>query len=186
MRLHIKYTLCVRCKKEMLEQLDQLGLHYGEVEKGELEITEDISYKQLDVLKKGLTSSGLELIDDKKAMLVREIKNIIINSIRNTEFQLKTNLSAHLSETLHYDYSYISSLYKEITGTTIEQFMIYQKIERVKELLTYDDLNLTEISYMLNYSSVAHLSNQFKKVTGVTPTIFKYIINRSNIIQDMV
>ena len=175
MKLYIKYILSVQCKKEMKDQLDELGLHYGELERGELEITEDVKHDQLEQLKTGLINLGVELMDDKKALLVQNIKKVIIDIIQNTDSQPKTNLSVYLSETLNYDYSYISSLFSEITGTTIEQFMINQKIERVKELLMIDEMNLTQISYLLNYSSVAHLSNQFKKVTGLTPTHFKQL-----------
>ena len=178
MKLYIKYMLSVQCKKEMQDQLDKLGLHYGEMEKGELEITEDINYDQLETLKSGLVSAGLELIDDKKALLVQKIKNLINETIEKTELQPKTNLSVYLSEKLNYDYPYLSGLFSEVTGVTIEQYTINQKIERVKELLVFDELNLTEISYLLNYSSVSHLSNQFKKVTGLTPTEYK--LNNQN------
>lgn len=185
MKLYIKYILSVQSKKEMKDQLDELGLHYGELERGELEITEDVNHDQLKQLKTGLINLGMELMDDKKALLVQNIKKVIIDIVQNADSQPKTNLSVYLSETLHYDYSYISSLFSEITGTTIEQYMINQKIERVKELLMIDEMNLTQISYLLNYSSVAHLSNQFKKVTGLTPSFFKYMKHRRMIMQDI-
>ncbi|HNX88184.1 MAG TPA: AraC family transcriptional regulator [Paludibacteraceae bacterium] len=185
MKLYIKYTLYVQCKKEMLEQLDQLGLHYGELEKGELEITEDVDYDQIVKLKTNLVNSGLELVDDRKSNLVQKIKNVITETIQNTDVQLKTNFSVYLSEKLNYDYTYLSTLFSEMTGVTIEQYLISQRIERVKELLIYDEMNLTQISYLLNYSSVAHLSNQFKKVTGLTPSFFKYMKQRKMIIRDI-
>lgn len=185
MKLYIKYTLYVQCKKEMLEQLDQLGLHYGELEKGELEITEDVDYDQIVKLKTNLVNSGLELVDDRKSNLVQKIKNVITETIQNTDVQLKTNFSVYISEKLNYDYTYLSTLFSEMTGVTIEQYLISQRIERVKELLIYDEMNLTQISYLLNYSSVAHLSNQFKKVTGLTPSFFKYMKQRKMIIRDI-
>ena len=185
MKLYIKYTLYVQCKKEMLEQLDQLGLHYGELEKGELEITEDVDYDQIVKLKTNLVNSGLELVDDRKSNLVQKIKSVITETIQNTDVQLKTNFSVYLSEKLNYDYTYLSTLFSEMTGVTIEQYLISQRIERVKELLIYDEMNLTQISYLLNYSSVAHLSNQFKKVTGLTPSFFKYMKQRKMIIRDI-
>ncbi len=169
----------------MLEQLDQLGLHYGELEKGELEITEDVDYDQIVKLKTNLVNSGLELVDDRKSNLVQKIKNVITETIQNTDVQLKTNFSVYLSEKLNYDYTYLSTLFSEMTGVTIEQYLISQRIERVKELLIYDEMNLTQISYLLNYSSVAHLSNQFKKVTGLTPSFFKYMKQRKMIIRDI-
>ncbi|MBP1663187.1 MAG: AraC family transcriptional regulator [Bacteroidetes bacterium] len=169
----------------MLEQLDQLGLHYGELEKGELEITEDVDYDQIEKLKTSLVNSGLELVDDRKTNIVQKIKNVITETIQNTDVQLKTNFSVYLSEKLNYEYTYLSTLFSEMTGVTIEQYLINQRIERVKELLIYDEMNLTQISYLLNYSSVAHLSNQFKKVTGLTPSFFKYMKHRKMIIRDI-
>ena len=154
-------------------ELDKLGLHYLKVELGEVNIKENLTTEQREQLKAGLLKSGLELMDDKKAILIDKIKNIIVEMVHYTDEPLKTNFSDYLSEKLNYDYTHLANLFSETTGVTIEHFIIAHKIERVKELLLYDELNLTEISYMLNYSSVAHLSNQFKKVTGLVPTFFK-------------
>ena len=173
MKLYIKYILNVRCKEAMRNELDKLGLHYNEMEIGEVEVREEINFEQLNQLKSGLTNAGLEVLDDKIALLIQSIKDVIINTIQNASEQPKINFSVYLSETLHYDYAYLSSLFSEVTGTTIQQFVINQKIERVKELLIYDKLTLTQISSLLDYSSVSHLSNQFKKVTGLTPSFFK-------------
>ena len=154
-------------------ELDNLGLRYESVELGEARLREDITPEQREKLRAALLKSGLELMDDKKAILIEKIKNIIIEMVHYSEEVPKTNFSDYLSEKLNYDYTYLSNIFSEVTGTTIEQYTILNKIERVKELLIYDELNISEISYRLNYSSVAHLSNQFKKVTGLTPTYFK-------------
>ena len=173
MKLYIKYMVSIRCKMMVKTELDHLGLHYGVIDLGEVEIREDISGTQRDTLKASLLRSGLELMDDKKAILIEKIINVIIEMIHYADERPKTNFSDYLSEKLDYDYTYLANLFSEVKGQTIEHFIIAHKIERVKELLLYDELNLTEISYKLNYSSVAHLSNQFKKVTGLTPTYFK-------------
>lgn len=165
----------IRCKMMVKSDLDEMGLHYGKIELGEVEIKEDISAEQREILKASLLRSGLELMDDKKAMLIEKIINVIIEMIHYSDEQPKTNFSDYLSEKLQYDYTYLANLFSEVKGQTIEHFIIAHKIERVKELLLYDELNLTQISYKLNYSSVAHLSNQFKKVTGLTPTYFKHL-----------
>jgi AraC-like DNA-binding protein len=158
-------------------ELDRLGLHYGIVELGEVDIKGDISEEQRDLLRLALLRSGLELMDDKKAILIEKIKNVIVEMIHYHDEvgPLKVNFSDYLSEKLQHDYTYLATLFSEVTGITIEHYIISHKIERVKELLLYDELNLTEIAYKLNYSSVAHLSNQFKKVTGLTPTYFKQL-----------
>lgn len=156
-------------------ELEKLGLHHIVVELGEIEIIENISSEQHDVLKMELLKSGLELMDDKRAILIEKIKNVIIELVHYEDDLPKTNFSDFLAEKLHHDYTYMANLFSEVTGITIEHYIIAHKIERVKELLIYGELNLTEISYKLNYSSVAHLSNQFKKVTGLTPTFFKHL-----------
>ncbi len=153
--------------------LNELGLHFIFVDLGEVEIREELTAEQRGQLNKELQKSGLELMDDKKAMLIEKIKGVVIDMVHFAAERPKTNFSDFLSEKLHYDYTYLANLFSETTGVTIEHYIIAHKIERVKELLLYDELNLTEISYKLNYSSVAHLSNQFKKVTGLTPTFFK-------------
>jgi len=156
-------------------ELTKLGLHFIVVDLGEVEVKENITAEQHEQLKIALSASGLELMEDKKAALIEKIKGVIVEMVHYSEETPKTNFSNYLSEKLNYDYTYLSNLFSESTGITIEHFIIAHKIERVKELLLYNELNLTEISYMLNYSSVAHLSNQFKKVTGLTPSFFKKI-----------
>jgi AraC-like DNA-binding protein len=163
----------LRCKMMVKAELDKLRLHYVVVDLGEVEVRENITPAQRDRLKTALLKSGLELMDDKKAILIEKIKNVIVEMVHYKDELPKINFSGYLSEKLGYDYTYLANLFSEVTGTTIEHFLIAHKIERVKELLIYDELNLTEISYKLNYSSVAHLSKQFKKVTGLTPTFFK-------------
>jgi len=154
-------------------KLESLGLHFSFVELGEAEIMEDISPEQQDQLSIALKKTGLELMDDKKSILVEKIKTVIIELVHYREEQIKVNLSDYMSEKFNHNYTYLANLFSEVKGITIEQFYIAHKIEKVKELLVYDELNLTEIAYKLNYSSVAHLSNQFKKMTGLTPSHFK-------------
>jgi AraC-like DNA-binding protein len=155
------------------EELKKLGLHFIFVDLGEIEIMESISEIQRAKLRKGLSDSGLELMDDKKAILIERIKNVIIEMVHYSDEMPKVNYSDYISEKLNHDYNYLSNIFSEVKGITIQQFIINHKIERAKELLLYDEYNLTEISYLLNYSSVAHLSNQFKKITGLTPSHFK-------------
>ena len=157
------------------EELKKLGLHFVVVDLGEVEIMEDLSTEQRTALKFGLQNSGLELMDDKRAMLIERINNVITEMIHHSDEAPKVNYSDYISQKLDYDYTYLSNLFSEVKGITIQQFIIIHKIERAKELLLYDELNLTEISYKLHYSSVAHLSNQFKKVTGLTPSDYKKI-----------
>ena len=154
-------------------ELEKLGLHDLIADLGNVEVKEEFTVLQRKQLKAALLISGLELVDDKKAMLIEKVKNVIVEMVHYTEYMLKVNFSDYLSEKLNYDYTYLANLFSEVTGTTIGHFIIAHKIERVKELLLYDELNLTQISYKLNYSSIAHLSNQFKKVTGLTPGYFK-------------
>jgi len=154
-------------------EMEKLGVHYTIVELGEAEIREDISTEQMDRLSVALRKTGLELMDDKKSILVEKIKAVIIELVHYNEEQIKINLSDYLSEKLNHNYTYLSNLFSEVKGTSIEKFYLTHKIEKVKELLVYDELNLTEIADKLHYSSVAHLSNQFKKMTGLTPSHFK-------------
>ncbi|MFN2379326.1 MAG: helix-turn-helix domain-containing protein [Bacteroidales bacterium] len=153
--------------------LDKLGLHYTMVELGEVDIMEEISESQFKLLDLSLRESGLELMDDSQTILVERIKTTIIELIHFNDSQIKINLSDHLSEKLNYNYAYLSSLFRKVKGTTIEKYYLSHKIERVKELIVYDELNITEIAIIMHYSSVAHLSNQFKKMTGLTPSDFK-------------
>jgi len=159
-------------------ELEKLGLHYIVVELGEAEIMESISKEQHDQFKEALLKSGLELLDDKKSVLIQKIKNVIIELIHYSEEPLAINFSDHLSQKLNHNYTYLANLFSEVQGITIEKFIIAHKIERVKELLVYNELNLTEIAYLMHYSSVAHLSAQFKKVTGLTPSHFKQLRNK--------
>lgn len=177
-KLYIKYMVSLRCKMMVKEELKKLGLHYVIVDLGLIEILEDISNRQRSELKASLLKSGLELLDDKKSILIEQIKNVIIEMIHYTDALPKVNYSDYISEKLGYDYTYLANTFSEVKGITIQQFIIMHKIEKVKELLIYDELNLTEISYKLHYSSVAHLSNQFKKITGLTPTFYKQLKNK--------
>jgi len=164
-----------RCKLAVKEELKKLGLHFSIVDLGEVDVMENISTELREQLKVNLIKIGLELIDDTRAILIEKIKNIIIETIHNTDDHIKINFSNYLSEKLNQDYVHLANLFSEVQGTTIEQFIISHKIEKVKELLTYGEFTLTEISYKLNYSSVAHLSSQFKKVAGFSPSQFKQL-----------
>ena len=159
-------------------ELTRLGIHYAIVDLGVVEILEDITEEQRSQLKENLKRSGLELLDDKKSIIIERIKNIIIEMIHYSDELPKVNYSDYISEKMEYDYTYLANMFSEVKGITIQQFIIIHKIEKVKELLIYDELNLTEISYKLHYSSVAHLSNQFKKITGLTPTFYKQLKNK--------
>ena len=165
----------IRCKMVVKAELDKLGLNYGVVDLGEVDVKENVTLQQYELLKGALLKSGLELMDDKKAMLIEKIKNVIIEMVHYTDELPKTKNSDYISYKLKHDYTYLANLFSEATGTTIEHFIIAHKIERVKELIIYDELNLTEIAFRLHYSSVAHLSNQFKKITGLSPSQFKQL-----------
>lgn len=164
-----------RCKISVKEELRKLGLHFIVVDLGEVEIMESISIEQREHLKTALLNSGLELMDDKRAMLIEKIKNVIIEMVHHSDEIIKINFSVFLSAKLGHDYTYLANLFSEVQGTTIEQFIISHKIERIKELIIYGELNITEIAWKMNYSSVAHLSNQFKKATGLSPSHFKQL-----------
>ena len=167
-----------RCKMVVKEELRDLGLHFIVVDLGEVEIMENISNSQRELLRANLHSSGLELMDDKKAILIEKIKNAIIEMVHHTDEIIKVNFSDYLSEKLSHDYTYMSNLFSEVQGTTIERFIISHKTERIKELIIYGELNITEIAWKMGYSSVAHLSSQFKKVTGLSPSHFKQLKNK--------
>jgi len=175
MKLYIKYMVSNRCKMAVKEELKKLGLHFIVVDLGEVEIMETITLEQRDKLKLSLIDSGLELMDDKRAVLIEKIKNTIIDMVHHSDEMIKTNFSDYLSQKLNHDYTYLANLFSEVQGSTIEHFIINHKIERIKELIIYDELNITEIAWKMNYSSVAHLSNQFKKVTGLSPSHFKQL-----------
>ena len=164
-----------RCKLAVKDELMKLGLHFIVVDMGEVEIMEELTREQEQALQAGLLSSGLELMDDKKAVLIERIQNVITEMIHHSDEVPRINYSDFISKKLDYDYTYLSNLFSAVKGITIQEFIIVHKIARVKELLFYDELNLTEISFKLHYSSVAHLSNQFKKITGLTPTAYKQL-----------
>jgi len=159
-------------------ELEKLGISYVNVKIGHVDTIENISPERVKQLDVALRKSGLLLMDDKKSILVENIKSAIIELVHYTEDQIKVNLSVYLSEKLNYDYTYLANLFSETKGITIEKFYLTHKIEKVKELIVYDELNLTEIAFRMHYSSVAHLSNQFKKFTGLTPSHFKKLKNR--------
>lgn len=163
----------LRCKMVVKAELNNLNLHYLNISLGEVEIMENLTEKQHDDLKVALQRSGLELMDDKKSMLIEKIKNVVVEMVHYTDEIPTVNFSDYLHEKLHYDYTYLANLFSETEGISIEHYIMNHKIERVKELIIYDELNLTEIAQKLHYSSVAHLSNQFKKITGLTPSFFK-------------
>lgn len=178
MKLYIKYMVSHRCKMMVKEELKKMGIHYVIVNLGMVEILEDITMQQREELKRCLKKSGLELLDDKRSILVEKIKVVIIEMIHYSEEEPKMNYSDYISEKLDYDYTYLANVFSEVKGITIQQFIILNKIERVKELILYDELTLSEIAFCLHYSSAAHLSNQFKKVTGLRPVYFKEIASK--------
>ena len=175
MKIFIKHMVSNRCKMAVKEELRKLGLHFIVVDLGEVEIMENISAEQREQMKAALLISGFELMDDKKAILIEKIKTAVIEMVHHSDEVIKTNFSDFLSEKLNHNYTYLANLFSEVQGTTIEHFIIAHKIERIKELIIYDELNITEIAWKMNYSSVAHLSNQFKKVTGLSPSHFKQL-----------
>ncbi|HEY3389143.1 MAG TPA: helix-turn-helix domain-containing protein [Prolixibacteraceae bacterium] len=173
MKLYIKNMVSNRCKMIVKSELEDFGLHFVIVDLGEVEIMENISEDQRFQLNLSLERSGLGLLDDKKRVLVEKIKNIVVDLVYYAEERPKVNLSDFISGKLAYDYTYLANLFSDSQHTTIEHFFLTHKIERVKEMLVYDELSLTEIAYQLHYSSVAHLSNQFKRMTGLTPSVYK-------------
>ncbi|HOY04023.1 MAG TPA: AraC family transcriptional regulator [Saprospiraceae bacterium] len=180
MNLYIKYMVSLRCKMVVKDELKKLGLHYVVVDLGMIEILEDITTGQRDQLKANLLRFGLELLDDKRSILIEKIKAVIIEMIHYSDELPQVNYSEYISEKLGYDYTYLANIFSEVKGITIQQFIITHKIEKVKELLLYDELNLTEIAYKMHYSSVAHLSNQFKKITGLSPSFYKQLKHKRN------
>jgi AraC-like DNA-binding protein len=164
-----------RCKMAVKEVLTAMGLHFVVVDLGEVDLMETISPEQREELNLKLLHSGLELMDDKKAILIEKIKCAVVEMVHYADEQIKTNFSDFLSNKLHHNYTYLANLFSEVQGITIEQYMIAHKIEKIKELIMYDEMNITEIAWKMNYSSVAHLSNQFKKATGLSPSHFKQL-----------
>lgn len=181
MTLYIKNMVCGRCKMVVKSEFEKLGLQTISVELGEVELQNTITKNQKEILLKNLQTLGFDLIDDKKSKLIEKIKTLIINLVHHKNNELKINLSDYLAENLNHDYNSLSNLFSEIEKTTIEKYFISQKIEKVKELLIYNELSLSEIADLLNYSNVAHLSNQFKKITGFTPTSFKQLKDKKRI-----
>lgn len=175
MRLYIKNMVCLRCKMVVEDVLSKLGLRYTAVDLGVVEGVSDITDTQRAQLKENLHNSGLELQDDRKEILIEKIKNVIIKMIHSLEELPVVNYSYYISDAIGLDYTYLANTFSSVKGITIQQYIIKHKIEKVKELLLDGDMNLTEISYKLNYSSVAHLSSQFKKVTGHTPSDYKHL-----------
>ena len=165
----------LRCKMMVKEELKKLGLHFIVVDLGEVEIMETLTAEQREQLKSALLLSGLELMDDTKAVLIEKIKNVIIEMVHYADDLPEMNYSVVISEKLNHHYTYLSNIFSEVKGITIQQFIILNKVERIKELIIYGELNMTEIAWKLNYSSVAHLSNQFKKITGLSPSHFKQL-----------
>ena len=175
-----------RCKMAVKEELRKMGLHFVVVELGEVDIMEVLTAEQRAELNRGLQASGLELMDDRRAVMIEKVIHVITEMIHHSEEIPKVNYSDFISAKVGYDYTYLSNVFSEVKGITVQQFIIMHKIERVKELLLYEELNLTEISYKMHYSSVAHLSNQFKKVTGLSPSQFKLMKDRRrNPIEDI-
>ncbi len=175
MKLHIKNMVCSRCKIVVKSVFENMGINPVSVDLGEVELKNNISENQKNELLKNLRTFGFDLIDDRKSKTIDKIKTLIIDLVQNKNNDLKTNLSEFLFQELHQDYNTLSNLFSEVENTTIEKYFINLKIEKVKELIIYDELSLSQIAYSLNYSSVSHLSNQFKKVTGFSPTHFKNI-----------
>ncbi|MBS1765206.1 MAG: helix-turn-helix transcriptional regulator [Bacteroidetes bacterium] len=175
MKLFIKNMVCNRCVMVVQHELEKLGITPVKVTLGEVTLDAELNQTKRQNLENSLTALGFEIIDDRKSRMIEKIKTIIIQLIHVQDNRLQQNLSEILSNDLHHDYNYLSNLFSEVEGITIEKYFIAQKIERVKELLVYDELSLSEIAFQLNYSSVAYLSSQFKKVTGLTPSHFKQI-----------
>jgi AraC-like DNA-binding protein len=170
--------VCSRCKMVVKNELVKLGLQPSSVELGEIIISEELDTLKKEQLNLALLSLGFVLIDDRKSRIIEKIKTEIIELVHHSDLQLKSKFSNYISNQLHHDYNYLSNLFSEVEGITIEQFLISQKIEKVKELLVYDEFSLSEIAIQMNYSSVSHLSKQFKKATGFTPTYYKNLKER--------
>ncbi len=180
MKLYIKHMVSLRCKMLVKDELKKLGLNRIVVELGSVDIQDDFTLEQLDIFRQKLQKAGLELLDDRKDILVEKIKKAIVEMIYHYDEFPNVNDSDYLSSKLNHNYTYLSNKFTEVKNITIQQYIIMHKIEKVKELLLYDELTLTEIAYRLRYSSVAHLSNQFKKLTGLTPTYFKKLRRKNS------
>jgi len=181
MKIYIKNMVCTRCKMVVKSELEKLDIHFRTIELGKVETTNNISQEKLKLFNNNLKQCGLELIEDRKNILIEKIKTAIVELVHYSDEQLKIILSDYLSEKLNYNYTYLAKIFSEVQGTSIEKFFITQKIERVKELLVYNELNLKEISFITRYSSVAHLSNQFKKTTGLAPSQFRHLQHKNRL-----
>jgi len=177
--IHIKNMVCPRCISAISNILEQLEIPYASIKLGEVKILSSLDTKTKRHLSKGLQNSGFSLIDDRKSQLIEQMKTLAVDKIHHSSDELDIKWADYISKNLHLDYKYLSSLFSSIESITFEQYIINQKIERVKELIVYDELTLSEIAFKLNYSSVAYLSNQFKKVTGMTPSKFKKCTNKN-------
>ncbi len=175
MKLYIKNMVCTRCKMVVKSEFEKIGLHPLSVELGEVELAVDIDAYTVERINSALQPYGFVLIDDKKSRIIEKVKTLIVALVQELNSELKVNLSDYISQHIYYEYNYISNLFSEVEGSTIEKYFIAQKIEKVKELMMYEELSLSEIAFRLNYSSVAHLSSQFKKVTGFAPSHIKHI-----------
>lgn len=180
MKLHIKNMVCDRCIMAVKTELNKLGLNPIGIALGEVELAQTLTTAQSEALSNALNELGFEILGDKKQQLAEKVKALIITLVHTAETPLKVNLSTYLSNQLYLEYTSISNAFSEIEGTTIEKYYISQKIESAKELLTYNEKSLSEIAFLLNYSSVAHLSAQFKKVTGQTPSAYKTSAQQRN------
>jgi len=186
MKLFIKFMVSNRCIKLVQDELTEMDIPYVNIDLGMVELPHEISEEEFIHLKRNLLKSGLELMDDKRSLLIDQLKSLIVEMIYYSDEMPEENYAEYISKKLNCDYNYLSSIFSEVKGTTIQKYIIHHKVERVKELLIYDELSLTEISYKLQYSSVAHLSNQFKKITGLSPSFFKKLkLERKNILVNM-
>lgn len=179
MKLYIKHMVSNRCKMVVKEELAKMGLHFIIIELGEVEVMETISQEQREQLRTALQKAGLQLIDDRRSITIEKIKTAIIEMVHNADEMIHVNFSDFISRKLNYDYTYIANLFSKTQGTTIEQFIIRHKVEKIKEYISYGELNMSEIAWKMNYSSVAHLSNQFKKRTGISPSNFKRLKDKN-------
>ena len=186
MTLHIKYMVSLCCIKMVTTDLDKLNIEHGKVDLGQVDVKNTITDDQRADLKRILRKSGFILMDDPKSILIEKVVNLVIDMVHNSDQVPAENYSDYISKKLDYDFKYLSRIFSDTKGITIENYIIAHKIERVKELILYNELTLTEISYKLNYSSVAHLSNQFKKLTGLTPTYFKNMKHKKRIALEMI
>lgn len=181
MKLYVRNMACLSCKVVVKEALEELQIEPVKVELGEVETRQELSDAEKQKLNSKIKKVGLELLESKQGAIIEKIRKVVVDYVYHTEEKLITNFSDYLSKKLNYNYTYLANLFSEVEASTIEQYVIAMKIERIKELIMFDDMTLTEISYKLHYSSVAHLSAQFKKVTGLTPTHFKRLKNKRRI-----